>query len=91
MNSAVHWFALPLQGRVSVTTCEGAVVLSAAHRGQGNVVYMQVNRDVTTNKLRHFECVFTGQTLPPDTLVYVGTILRPDGLVVHVYEVENGL
>lgn len=61
-------------------------ILTAGFQGYTPVVWVAVDPEAVTERcVLRIKTIFTGDPLPPPPARYLQTIQRPDGIVVHVF------
>lgn len=92
----VFKYYLPLFGVDEVNMPEGAKVISVGlqedfdESGEDVVLWAIVEPEPNRNKLvpRQFLTVYTGEDFDPKGKVFIGTVQRKDGIVLHIFEVD---
>lgn len=84
-----HYF-LEKHGLSIVTAPENIAFLQPQEHSTGhNCIYAWIPTGASKMQKYEFYCAFTGETLPDqinNVAQFVGTIMRKDGLVVHVFQ-----
>lgn len=89
MNLTIFKYLIAITDRQDIKIPKGGKILSVQYQYPNTCVWVMVD-ELQPKESRSFEVFGTGHIIEPnETRQFLGTIQQPNGLVFHIFEIEN--